>query len=126
MPLSVWLQQEVVHNRNHQPRLVQQNLLIIININTEADIDKFLETYWNKFPHATVTPKLHMLEDHTIPFLKKWGVGLGFLGEHGAESIHARFNSLRRTFDKIPDPTIDGGKMLPSKGAVLKIVQKVR
>jgi hypothetical protein len=46
-----------------------------------------------------------MLEDHVIPFLNKWGVGLGFLGEHGAESIHARFNSLRRTFAKIPDPT---------------------
>lgn len=39
--------------------------------------------------HATITPKLHMLEDHVIPFLTKWGVGLGFLGEHGAESIHA-------------------------------------
>ncbi len=39
------------------------------------------------------------------PRLKKWGVGLGFLGEHGAESIHARFNTLRRTFAKIPDPT---------------------
>jgi hypothetical protein len=46
-----------------------------------------------------------MLEDHVIPFLNKWGVGLWFLGEHGAESIHTRFNSLRRTLAKIPDPT---------------------
>lgn len=46
-----------------------------------------------------------MLEDHVIPFLTEWGVGLGFLGEHGAESIHARFNILRRNFIKIPNPT---------------------
>lgn len=68
------------------------------------DIDKFLKFYRDSFPHASITPKLHMLEDHVIPFLRKWRVGLGFLGEHGAESIHARFNSLRRAFIKIPDP----------------------
>lgn len=50
--------------------------------------------YRDSFPHATVTPKLHMLEDHIIPFLKEFGVGLGFLGEQGAESIHCRFNSI--------------------------------
>ena len=31
-----------------------------------------------------MTPKLHILEDHVVPFLEKWGVGLGFWGEHGA------------------------------------------
>ncbi len=36
-----------------------------------------------------------MLEDHVVPFLEEFGVGLGFLGEQGAESIHCRFNSLR-------------------------------
>jgi hypothetical protein len=46
-----------------------------------------------------------MLEDHIVPFLQKWGVGLGFLGEHGAESIHARFNALRRSFIRFPDRT---------------------
>ncbi len=56
---------------------------------------QFYDVYRDTFPNATITPKLHMLEDHTIPFLKKWGVGLGFLGERGAESIHARFNTLR-------------------------------
>ena len=68
-------------------------------------IDKFLEAYREFFPHATITPKLHTLEDHVIPFLTKWGIGLGFLGEHGAESIHARFNELRRKNAKITEPT---------------------
>ena len=67
-------------------------------------IDEFLEHYRDSFPQATVTPKLHMLEDHVIPFLRQWKVGFGFLGEQGAESIHARFNSLRRTYSTIPNP----------------------
>lgn len=54
-------------------------------------IKKFLGYYRDSFPHATVLPKMHLLEDHLIPFLEEFGVGLGFLGEQGAEGIHARF-----------------------------------
>ena len=76
-----------------------------INVNsTESDIDKFITLYKDFFPHATVTPKLHMLEDHVVPFLKKWRVGFGFLGEQGAESIHSRFNSIRRNYENMPNP----------------------
>ena len=64
---------------------------------TEINIDDFLGHYRDVFPEASITPKLH-LEDHIVPFLKKWRVGFGFLGEQGAESIHARFNSIRRNF----------------------------
>lgn len=68
------------------------------------DISKFMDLYKDVFPHATVTPKLHMLEDHVVPFLAKWKVGFGFLGEQGAESVHARFNSIRRNYVNIPNP----------------------
>ena len=63
-----------------------------------------MEFYRTTFPTATVTPKLHMLEKHVVPWLKKWKVGFGLLGEQGAESIHAYFNSLGRTYAGIPDP----------------------
>lgn len=46
---------------------------------------------------------MHLLEDHLVPFLKDVGVGLGFLGEQGAESIHARFNSIKRNFSNMPN-----------------------
>ena len=59
--------------------------------------------YRSQFPTATVTPKLHMLEEHVVPWIKRWGVGFGLLGEQGAESIHAYFNSLKRTYSGIPD-----------------------
>ena len=53
---------------------------------------------------ATITVKLHMLEDHMVPFLKQWrGVGFGLLGEQGAEGIHADFKNLKRRFSGIPD-----------------------
>ena len=65
-------------------------------VTIDLKIKKFLRFYRDSFPHATILPKMHLLEDHLIPFLKEFGVGLGFLGEQGAESIHARFNNLQR------------------------------
>ncbi len=55
--------------------------------------------YRDSFPHATVTPKLDMLEDHVVPFLEEFGVGLGFLGSR--ELSH--FNSLRENM-KVKNP----------------------
>ena len=59
--------------------------------------------YQSQVPTATVTPKLHMLEEHVVPWIKKWGVGFGLLGEQGAESIHAYFNLLRHQYNSIPE-----------------------
>ena len=69
---------------------------------TDSRIEKFIECYRDSFPQASITPKIHMLEDHVVPFLQKWKAGLGFLGEQGAESIHARFNSIRRSYSNMP------------------------
>ena len=44
-----------------------------------------------------------MLEDHVVPFIQEWRVGLGMMGEQGAESIHARFNALERTYSNMTD-----------------------
>ena len=65
------------------------------------DIDAFMNHYRSQFPSSRVTPKLHMLEDNVIPGIQHWNVGLGFHGEQGAESIHAIFNSLNRTYSNI-------------------------
>ena len=59
--------------------------------------------YRQKFPHATVLPKMHMLEEHVVPWLRKWHVGFGLLGEQGIESVHAHFNNLGRTYRNIPE-----------------------
>ena len=36
-----------------------------------------------------------MLEEHIVPWVKRWGFGLGFHGEQGGEAIRARINSIR-------------------------------
>ena len=55
-------------------------------------------SYLTTFPDST---KLHTLEEHVIPFIQQWIVGLGVMSEQGAESIHARFNSLERIYSNM-------------------------
>ena len=62
-----------------------------------------MQYYRTQLTSSMVTPKMHMLEEHVVPWVKKWRVGFGLLGEQGAESIHAYFNSLKRTYCGIPD-----------------------
>jgi len=49
-----------------------------------------------------ITPKLHLLEEHTVPMMRRLRVGLGLLGEQGAESLHSSLNSLESKFKNIP------------------------
>ena len=51
-----------------------------------------------EFPTCSITPKLHMLEDHMIPFIKRWRTGAGIYGEQGIESLHNEFNKLDPRF----------------------------
>ena len=64
----------------------------------------FMAYYRATFPEAIILPKMHILEDHAIPWIRRWRVGFGFMGEQGAESIHAYFNSLKASYRGIPDP----------------------
>ncbi|CAH3103928.1 unnamed protein product [Pocillopora meandrina] len=67
----------------------------------EEDITNFLQFLREKFPDMTVTPKLHMLEEHVCPFLRQWHMGLGFYGEQGIEGIHSEFNTQSQHFDHV-------------------------
>ena len=55
-----------------------------------------------EFPDESITPKLHLLEDHVLEFISRWKIGLGMYGEQGAESIHPEFNELRKIHCGIP------------------------
>ena len=61
-----------------------------------------LHRHFKMSPH-TVTPKMHILECHCLPFIQQTGFGLGFLGEQGGELLHStlakvekRFSSMRK------------------------------
>ena len=32
------------------------------------------------WPNESIPPKIHFLEDHIVEFIKKWKVGLGYVG----------------------------------------------
>ena len=59
--------------------------------------------YRQHFPEASVLPKMHILECHVPDWLEKWGIGLGLMGEQGAESIHTSFNSIERSYLNMPN-----------------------
>ena len=63
----------------------------------------FLPIISPPFPESSITPKLHSLENHVVPFIHLWRVGLGMMGEQGAESIHARVNTLERFYCSMPN-----------------------
>ena len=48
-----------------------------IHLHTDTNIAAFIAHYREAFPDACVLPKMHMMENHIVPFLKQWGVGLG-------------------------------------------------
>ncbi len=81
-----------------QPYNLNMNVL-----NSEKDILTFLKFYRKNFLNASILPKMHIMEDHTVPWLRRWRIGSGLMGEQGAESVHAHMNSLDRTHRHIPD-----------------------
>ena len=68
--------------------------------NAILDLKSYFRLTW---PNESITPKLHMLEDHAVNFIKRWGTGFGFYGEQGAESTHNNFSNLQRTYARMPD-----------------------
>ena len=78
--------------------------LCLLFIPIEKDIVSFMAFYREAFPDATVLPKMHILEDHVIPWMRRWHMGAGLMGEQGAESIHAHLNRLETQYQGIANP----------------------
>ena len=70
-----------------------------------AKIESFMCFFRENWPHVKITPKLHMVEQHVVDFIAKWGAAFGYYGEQGAESLHNEFNKLNRTYCSIKPNT---------------------
>ena len=44
-----------------------------------------------------------MLESHVPDWIEKWSVGLGLMGEQGAESIHKELNGIESSYRTMPN-----------------------
>ena len=75
-----------------------------MSISVGKHIDLFLDCFRLIFPHERITPKMHILDDHSVPQMTTWHCSLGLHAEHGAESIHNIFNSLERSYSNIKNP----------------------
>ena len=60
--------------------------------------------YRDNFPHATILPKMHILEQHMVEWLHRYHLGAGLMGEQGAESIHQHLHRLEDTNQGIVNP----------------------
>ena len=67
----------------------------------DKDITALMRFYRENFPSATVLPKMHILEDHVVPWLERWHIGSGLMGEQGAESIHAHLQKLETQYSGV-------------------------
>ena len=47
----------------------------------EQTTAEFLHEFRASFPDASITPKMHLLEDHTLEWVRNLHLGFGFLGE---------------------------------------------
>ena len=95
-PLTSW-----VSSYRRLPTFDEKALLFLF---TERDIISFLGHYRATFPEATVLPKMHILEDHVVPWMRRWHLGSGLMGEQGVESIHAHMHRLERQYSNIVNP----------------------
>ena len=68
--------------------------------------------YREKFPHASIFPKMHIMEEHAVSWMRRWRVGAGLMGEQGAESVHAHFMKLERIHHGIASD-VDRLKYIP-------------
>ena len=79
--------------------LSERSIIVIFVL--DSNITGFM-AYWREhFSTETTPPKMHILEEHVLPFVKEFHAGLGFYGEQGGESIHNEFNTIRGTCSHI-------------------------
>ena len=78
----------------------------ICHYSLQVAIDDLLLYFREEWPKESITPKLHILEKHVVPFIQKRRYGMGKYGEQGGEGIHSEFNSLTHPLAKKLKPEI--------------------
>ena len=44
---------------------------------------------------------MHLLEEHMVPWLRRWHIATGLMGEQGAESLHVHLHKLENRFSGV-------------------------
>ena len=67
-------------------------------------VNSYFTEYYAQYPNS-VYPKLHILKEHVVSWIKSHGFGLNLLGEQGIESSHKSINRLKRMCSGVPKET---------------------
>lgn len=68
----------------------------------DRDVRCFMALFRFEFPNATITPKMHILEEHVVPWVKEYKAGLGFFAEVGVEASHSGLKIISPFYDTVP------------------------
>ena len=72
------------------------NIHSIFNLGlTQINIKNLLSHYREYFCDATILPKMHMLEDHIVPWMQHWHVASGLNGGAGSRTNTCSHPQLR-------------------------------
>lgn len=99
---------------NRASRLSPQDVGLL-----EESINNLVSYYVVKFSNFSFTPKFHLLYKHVVPFIRRTGIGLGFMAEQGGEQLHAQFNTLRKRLVGIQNV-----KDMPPELALLRAIME--
>ena len=88
-----------IHQLISHSQQINSDELPAIQRSVTAYISYIRRTFPSSFP-----VKLHILEHHVIPWIERFGFGMGRFGEQGGESCHREFNRLKRVMHAIPNP----------------------
>ena len=61
----------------------------------QKDIDNYIHIFKTHYP-GNIIPKHHILHKHCIPHIKRFGFGMGLLGEQGTEASHQTISRIER------------------------------
>ena len=89
-----------VHNMVAHMTEVDDDAIEIV----QQKIEEYLAYYRKHFPNS-IFPKQHFLEDHIVPWMKRWQFGLSLHGEQGGEAIHRKINRIQRNMYHVADPS---------------------
>jgi hypothetical protein len=73
-------------------------------------IGEFIRIYSSSYPEDNITPKMHWLSSHVMPFVRRhktWGL----ISEQSIEAFHALFNKVERRYCNVRDEKIRLKKM---------------
>ncbi|XP_066935611.1 uncharacterized protein [Clytia hemisphaerica] len=68
----------------------------------QSHIVNLMDYYRATWKKEGITPKMHLLEDHVVPFLRKWNMAFGIYGEQGMESLHVVYNGFKKNYVGMP------------------------